>query len=95
MRPLRGVVIDVGVGMEIRLASRARLTIPRHPELRLGDTCYVLYDYTTMEVRDIWTEEEYFREDDLGEEPVVNLPPDYAAPEEWAVEAEGRPVVSL
>ena len=95
MEPLKGVVIDRGTGLTIRLKSGALVRVARHPELLLGDTCYVLYDYTRLAVHDIWTEDEYFMQDDDGEELQLELPPNYAPAHEWAVEPEGRLVVSL
>ena len=95
MRPLEGVVIDRGAGLTIRLKSGALIRIARRNDLLLGDTCYVLYDYTQLEVYDVWTEDEYFMQEDDGSELNFELPPDYEKPSKWAVEPEGRPVVSL
>jgi hypothetical protein len=87
MRPLPGVVVDTSAGLTIRLSSRAVVRVPEQKKLRLGDTCYVLYNYTTMAVRGVWTEEEYSAEDDIdSEEPRVKLPPSWSDPHEWAVE---------
>ena len=95
MRPLEGVVIDRGAGLTIRLKSGALVRIGRRQDLLLGDTCYVLYDFTKLSVRDVWTEGEFYLQDDDGEELEFELPPDYEEPSKWAVEPEGRPVVSL
>ena len=95
MRPLEGVVIDRGTGLTIRLKSGALVRIARRNDLLLGDTCYILFDYTQLEVRDVWTEDEYFLQDDDGSELDFELPPDYEPAHKWAVEPEGRLVVSL
>lgn len=98
MSPLRGVVIDTSNGLVIRLKTRARIYVVQQKDLRLGDTAYVLYDYTRLRAREIWTEEEYDRGDIVvSEEPHPNLPPDWLPPHKWLVEPEGclGPVVSL
>lgn len=77
MRPLRGVVIETGAKTTIRLNSGARLDIPGRRDLRLGDVCFVLFDYTRLEIRDVWTEEEYYTlEDCSGEEDQLPLLPE-------------------
>ena len=95
MRPLPSVVIGCGAELTLRLESGGQVRIPRQKDLRLGDTVYVLYDYTRLVVRDIWTEAEYEVEEDWGEELDHNLPPDYEPPHRWAVEPEPALVVSL
>ena len=96
MRPLEGVVIKVGAEIKVRLLSRAVVTIPWHRDLRLGDTCFILYDFTRMEVRDIWTEAEYFTEEDIsGVEREFPLPPEWAEASEFAVDPNLDPDVSL
>ena len=98
MSPLEGVVISTDNVLVIRLASRAQIRVAHQKDLRLGDTVYVLFDYTRLKVREVWTEEEHDRADDTGsEEPVLHLPPDWEPMEKWLVEPEGRlgPGVSL
>ena len=95
MSPLKGIVIKRGTEMTIRLRTGALVRVARRKDLLLGDTCYVLYDYTTLEVHDIWTEDEYYLRDDDGEVLDFELPPDYEPAHKWAVEPEGRLVVSL
>jgi len=95
MRPLPSVVVNTGAELTLRLESGGLVRVPSQKDLRLGDTAYVLYDYTRMIVRDIWTESEYEFEDDGSIEPEYNLPPDWADPHEWAIEPAACPVVSL
>jgi len=96
MRPLEGVVIDRGVKLMVRLCTGARVCIPRQKDLRLGDTCYILFDYTRLEVRDVWSEEEYYTlEDVFGLEPKVETPPDTEEPWKWAKLSNPDPGVSL
>ena len=66
--PRKGIIIDTSAELLIRLQSGARINVPRQKDLRLGDTCYVLYDYTRMLVNRIWTEEEYYQSDEPNEE---------------------------
>ena len=73
MAPIKGRVVDTSAGLTIRLlASRALVEVPEHPTLRLGDICYVLYNYESMEPTQVLSEEEVFKADevepDLGEE---------------------------
>lgn len=96
MRALEGVVIDRGVKLMVRLYSGARVRIPRQKDLRLGDTCYILFDYTRLEVRDVWSEEEYYNlEDVFGPENRDEHPPDLEEPHKWAMLSEPDPGVSL
>jgi hypothetical protein len=64
--PLKGVIISTDNVLVIRLASRAQVRVAHQKNLRLGDTAYVLFDYTRLKVREIWTEEEHDRRDDTG-----------------------------
>lgn len=66
MEPIKGIVIKTGPVLTVRLYTRALVEVPRHPQLRLGDTAYVLYDYTRMQVNDVWTEEEFTAHDDVS-----------------------------
>lgn len=87
MTPLKGIVHKASAVLTVRLKTRALVDIPRHPQLKLGDTCYVLYDFTRMQVRDIWTEEEFFAHDDVsGGAFHMELPPHAEKPEELAVD---------
>jgi len=96
MSPLEGVVIDRGVKLMIRLSNGARVRIPRQKDLRLGDTCFVLFDYTRLEVRDVWSEEEYHNlEDVFGPEDREETPPDGEEPHRWAEMSNPVPGVSL
>ncbi len=95
MRPLPSVIIACGAELTLRLESGGQIRIPRQSDIRLGDTVYVLYDYTQLVVRGIWTEAEYNIEEDGSIELAHNLPPEYAEPHKWAVEAEVALVVSL
>ena len=95
MRPLRGVVIDRSVKLVIRLSSGARVRVPRQKDLRLGDTCFILFDYTRLEVKGIWTEEEYHNlEDVFGPEDRAETPPDLEKPWKWAMLSNPVPGVS-
>lgn len=95
MRPLPSVVIDTDAGLTLRLESGGQVHVPKQKDLRLGDTAYVLFDYTRLIVHDIWTEDEYNVMENDGEEPKVVLPPGWDEPYMWAVDAEVCPVVSL
>ncbi len=95
MRPLPCVVINSGAELTLRLESGGQVRVPRQKDLRLGDTAYVLYDYTRLIVHGIWTEDEYHALEDDGEEPTVVLPPDWEKPHKWAIDPEICPVVSL
>ena len=96
MRPLEGIIISRGVRLMIRLITGARVNIPRQKDLRLGDVVFVLFDYTRLEVRDVWTLEEYHNlEDVFGLEPKVETPPDLEEPHRWAEMSEPVPGVSL
>lgn len=87
MRPLKGIVVKTGVVLTVRLQSRAIVEIPRVPELRLGDTCYILYDFTTMQVHDYWTEEEFNGYEDVsGGEFWLPAAPGAEEPHELAVD---------
>lgn len=66
--PRKGIIIDTSAELMIRLQSGARVNVLHQKDLRLGDTCYVLYDYTRMLVNRIWTEEEYYQSDDPNED---------------------------
>ena len=95
MTSLRGIVISRGAELVVRLTSGARVRIPRQKDLRLGDTVYICYDYTSLVVREVFTEAEFFASDDVADEPV-----EWDAPEELdildlAIEPHLGPVVSL
>jgi hypothetical protein len=87
MRPLEGVIIGGSTKLLIRLRSGATVSIPRRNDLKLGDTCFVLFDYTRLEVRDVWSEEEYYALEDDGPCPVFEEegPPDREEPYKWAM----------
>lgn len=96
MRPIEGIVVKVGTVLIVRLFTRATVEIPRHPELRLGDACFVLYDYTRMSVRDVWTMGEYHALEDVsGSEFKLPTPPGWEKPHEMAVDPIVCPDVSL
>ena len=97
MRPLKGTIVDTyGGRLSVRLITRAIVHVPRQKGLKLGDPCYILYNYTTMKVRKVWTEAEY---KDKGDEPQLNWDdeeePDWVPAHELASQSEGNPVVSL
>ena len=96
MRPLEGVVVSTGAEMLIRLKSGATVCIPQRRDLLLGDTCFILFDYTRLEVRDVWSEGEYYTlEESAGPELNEELPPDWELPHIWAILSEPGPDVSL
>ena len=96
MSPLEGVVIDRGVKLMVRLSTGARVRIPRQKDLRLGDTCFILFDFTRLVVRDVWSEEEYYNlEDVFGPESMDETPPDAEEPHRWAEMSNPVPGVSL
>lgn len=70
LHPLKGVVVDNGAELTIRLSTRAIIRINSHPTLRLGDTCYVLFNYESMRIRQILTEEEWLSMDELPVEDI-------------------------
>jgi hypothetical protein len=68
MEPLRAAVIDrVGTELVLRTKHGARIRIPKQKGLGLGDTCHILYDYTKMRVREIWTDEDLQEPQAAGE----------------------------
>ena len=96
MRPLEGVVVETGTNTVIRLQSGAKVSIPHRRDLLLGDTCYILFDYTRLEVRDVWSEDEYhFLEDVSGPEDRSEKPPEWELCQQWLDESDSVPVVSL
>lgn len=96
MSPLEGVVIRRGVRLMVRLSTGAIVSISRQKDLHLGDTCFILYDFTRLEVRDVWSEEEYYNlEDVFGPEIREETPPDAEEPHRWAQMSNPVPGVSL
>jgi len=96
MRPLKGVVISTGAELLIRLPSGAKLAVPHRRDLLMGDTCYVLFDYTRLEVHDVWSEDEYYNLEDIsGPEDRSEKPPSWEKCQRWLDESEPVPVVSL
>jgi hypothetical protein len=90
------VVVSTGVELTIRLQSRALVRAPKQKKLRLGDTVYVLYNYTTMQVRSLWTEIEYHADDEIEEEPEpIRMHPDDEEPHVVALLSDPDSVVSL
>jgi hypothetical protein len=68
MSPLRAIVVDrANSQLTMRTKQGVRFTIPEQKGLKLGDNCYVLYDFTKMKIARIWTESD-LEEDDAGEE---------------------------
>ena len=97
MSPSQGVVVDTNGGLlGVRLATRALVHVAKQKGLRLGDRCYILYDYTRMRVREVWTEAEY---NDSGHEPQLDWDdieePEILSANELAVQSLGLSVVSL
>ena len=96
MRPLKGVVISTGTELIVRLPSGATVSVPRRRDMLLGDVCYVLFDYTRLEVRDTWSEDEYYHLEDIsGPEDRSEKPPSWEKCQRWLDESESGPVVSL
>jgi len=96
MRPLEGVVISTGADLIIRLQSGAAVAISRRSDLLLGDTCYILFDYTRLKVRDVWSEEEYHNLEDVsGIEDKSEKSPEWEKCQRWLDESDPGPVVSL
>ena len=59
MEPLRGTVIaSRGTELCISLKFGTRVSIPKRKDLKIGDACYICYDYTRMRVVAIWTTEQ-------------------------------------
>ena len=84
MSPLRGVVIETGAVLVVRLKSGAKLRIPEDERFVLGDVAWVLYDYTRGRVRKLWTNAQYYHDGDPGEEPEeVDMGEDWVADHEW------------
>lgn len=76
MTPLRAAVIEKSDSeLMIRTKQGVRLRVPAQKGLGLGDTCYILYDFTRMNVREVWTEEDLL-EPQSGPEPENFLPED-------------------
>lgn len=74
LHPRKGIVIDNSTELVIRLQTGAQLSVPQQKKIKLGDTCYVLFNYTTLKVREIWTEDEYYTdEEDAEEENEINV----------------------
>jgi len=68
MKPIAGTVIETGViGHRIRLDTGAVITIPKLNNVQLGDKCFVFFNYTSMEVRNVFSEAEMLAMED--EEP--------------------------
>ena len=85
MSPLKGIVIDSGAELMIRLCTGAKLRIPIQKDLALGDTCFILFDYTNLSIHGIWTEDEYHNlEERSNFETKVEPTPDFDEPHEWA-----------
>jgi hypothetical protein len=95
MTSLRGIVISRGAELVIRLSSGARVRIPRQKDLRLGDAVYICYDYTSMVVREVYTEEEFLASDNIADDPVEWDAPEDLDVLDLAIEPHLCPVVSL
>ena len=96
MRPLEGVVVETGTDLVVRLQSGAKLGIPHRRDLLLGDTCYILFDYTRLEVYDVWSEDEYHNLEDVsGPEDRSEKQPAWEICQQWLDESDSAPVVSL
>jgi hypothetical protein len=86
MWPRKGVVIMCSAHLVIRLSNGARVNVPHQKNIRLGDTVYVLWDYTANCLRTVWTEAEYLAEDEIPMD-MGNYAPDPVSgdPEEIAL----------
>lgn len=73
MWPRKGVVIRCSASLMIRLSNGARVNVPCQKNIRLGDTVYVLWDYTASCPRTVWTEAEYLAEDEIPMDTSVYL----------------------
>ena len=82
MKPMPGVVISTSAELLVRLESGAVVSIPCRVDLLMGDVCFVLFNYTTLEVYMTWSEEQYHHlEDVFGLEPEIEEPPEFE--ERW------------
>jgi len=52
------VVGSQGPMLTIKLKTGPTIAIPRRPDLKWGDTAYVLYDYKNMCPAEVWTIEQ-------------------------------------
>lgn len=85
-RPVRGRVKTANrCQMEIQLPSGGIVQASRRPELGVGDTCWITWDYTRSRLRMVLTEAEYHSNSDgdeeleepcLGDDSELDLPPD-------------------
>ena len=85
LTPNKGTIISTSTGLVIRLKNGARVKVAKQKNLKIGDTCYVLYNYTNMSVRYIWTEKEMSDYGSDETESEVVLQPTWAGPEDCAV----------
>lgn len=96
MSPLEGIVISYGTELVIRLCTGAKLRIPKQKALALGDTCFVLFNYTNLSIRGLWTEDEYHNlEERSNFEVKVEPTPDFEEPHEQARMSDPVSGVSL
>ena len=58
--PCHGVIVDrKGGELKVHLSNGAKIHVAEQKGLRLGDECYIIYDYTRLAVAEIWTLSEY------------------------------------
>ena len=82
--PRKGVVIETGAVLVIRLKSGAKVRVADRDKFRIGDQAWVLWDYTKDRPCRVWTETEYYDDGDPGEEPVeVDMGEDWVSDQEW------------
>jgi hypothetical protein len=96
MRPCPGVVISTSAELLVRLESGAVVSVPPRSDLLRGDVCFVLFNYTTLEVYITWSEEQYHNlEDVFGLEPEDEEQPEFEEPWRGALLSDPVSGVSL
>jgi len=70
MRPIAGLVKGKKMGfLQIQLQSGRLVHVPDQKGLSFGDKVWICFDYESMEVREVLTEEEYLEADKFEEPP--------------------------
>lgn len=81
---MRGVVIEIGVILVIRLKTGAKIRVPLDERFKLGDIAWILYDFTRGHVHELWTNSQYHDDGDPGVEPVeTDMGEDWVRDDEW------------
>lgn len=82
--PRRGVVIETGPVLVIKLLSGAKIRVAEDSRFQLGDPAWILWDFTKDRLRKLWTETEYHNDGDPGVEPVeIDMGEDWVPDDEW------------